>query len=159
MGLRPNTLSCIALLLLVHYSYLCLYKGSLLYYIWYIIQYTLSIFQHGIRATPWVLGRSPPNYGPRVWLVRHTWGGILKWESCPTLTKYSWVVQLISYGQSSSLKASFEIKLGPLDFNRDNEKEFFLIWRCGDGQCWAKRKWLDGRCTIEVVALIPWKNK
>jgi hypothetical protein len=29
MGLRPITLSCIALFLLVHYSYLCLYKGSL----------------------------------------------------------------------------------------------------------------------------------
>jgi hypothetical protein len=27
---------------------------------------------HGIRATPWVLGRSPPHYGPRVWLVRPT---------------------------------------------------------------------------------------
>jgi hypothetical protein len=40
MGLRPNTLSCIALLLLVHYSHLCLYKGSLLYYIIHIIQYT-----------------------------------------------------------------------------------------------------------------------
>ena len=60
----------------------------------------------------------PPNYGPRVWLVRHTWGGMLKWESCPTLTKYSWVVQFISHGQFSSLKASFEIKLGPLDFNK-----------------------------------------
>jgi hypothetical protein len=40
MGLRPNILSCIALFLLVHYSYLCLYKGSLLYYIIHIIQYT-----------------------------------------------------------------------------------------------------------------------
>ena len=59
----------------------------------------------------------PPYYGPYVWLIRHTWGGILKWESSPTLTKYSWVVQLISHGQSSSLKASFEIELGPLDFN------------------------------------------
>ena len=29
MGLRLITLSCIALFLLVHYSYLCLYKGSL----------------------------------------------------------------------------------------------------------------------------------
>jgi hypothetical protein len=27
-------------------------------------------------------------------------------------------VQLINHGQSSSLKASFEIELGPLDFNR-----------------------------------------
>ena len=40
MGLRPNILSCIVLFLLVHYSYLCLYKGSLLYYIIHIIQYT-----------------------------------------------------------------------------------------------------------------------
>ena len=31
MGLRPITLSCIALFLLVHYSYLCLYKGSLVF--------------------------------------------------------------------------------------------------------------------------------
>ena len=60
----------------------------------------------------------PPYYSPRVWLVRHTWGGILKWESIPTLTKYSWIVQLISNGQSSSLKASFEIELGLLDFNK-----------------------------------------
>jgi hypothetical protein len=44
-GLRPNTLSCIAFLLLVHYSHLCLYKGSLLYYIIQIIQYTdFSVF-------------------------------------------------------------------------------------------------------------------
>ena len=64
----------------------------------------------------------PPYYGPRVWLVRHTWGGILKWESCPTLTKCSWVVQFISHEHPSSLKASFEIKLGPLDFNRLNNK-------------------------------------
>ena len=63
----------------------------------------------------------PPNYDPRVWLFRHMWGGILKRESCPTLTKYSWVVQLISHGQSSSLKASFEIELGPLDFNMVSE--------------------------------------
>jgi hypothetical protein len=40
MGLRPNTLSCRALLLLIEYSHLCLYKGSLLYYIIHIIQYT-----------------------------------------------------------------------------------------------------------------------
>jgi hypothetical protein len=33
------------------------------------------------------------------------------------MTKYSWVMQLISHRQSSSLKASFEIKLGLLDFN------------------------------------------
>ena len=46
MGLRPNTLSCITLFLLVHYSYFCLYKGSLLYYIIHIIQYTLSIFNN-----------------------------------------------------------------------------------------------------------------
>uniref|UniRef100_A0A2N9GVI4 Integrase catalytic domain-containing protein n=1 Tax=Fagus sylvatica TaxID=28930 RepID=A0A2N9GVI4_FAGSY len=32
MGLRPITLSCIALFLLVHYSYLCLYKGSLAFF-------------------------------------------------------------------------------------------------------------------------------
>ena len=62
----------------------------------------------------------PLYYGPRVWLIPHTWGGILKWESSLTLTKYSWVVQLISHGQSSSLKASFEIELGPLDFNISN---------------------------------------
>ena len=42
MGLRPNTLSCITLLLLMHYSHLYLYKGSLLYYIIHIIQYTDS---------------------------------------------------------------------------------------------------------------------
>ena len=40
MGLRLNTVSCIALLLLVHYSHFCLYKGSLLYYIIQLIQYT-----------------------------------------------------------------------------------------------------------------------
>ena len=40
MGLRPNTLSCKTLLLLVQYSHLYLYKGSLLYYIIHIIQYT-----------------------------------------------------------------------------------------------------------------------
>ena len=39
MDLRPNTLSCTALLLLENYSHLCLYKGSLLYYIIHIIQY------------------------------------------------------------------------------------------------------------------------
>ena len=59
----------------------------------------------------------PPYYGPRAWLVHHTWGGILKWESCPTLTKYSGVVQFISHGHPSSLKMSFEIDLGLLDFN------------------------------------------
>jgi hypothetical protein len=42
---------------------------------------------------------------------------VLKRESYPTLTKYNWIVQFISRGQSSSLKASFEIELGPLDFN------------------------------------------
>jgi hypothetical protein len=31
MSLRPNTLSCIALLLLVHYSHLCLYKETRLF--------------------------------------------------------------------------------------------------------------------------------
>ena len=50
MGLRPNTLSCRALLLLVQYSHLWLYKGSLLYYIIHIIQYTdfqsLTILLH-----------------------------------------------------------------------------------------------------------------
>ena len=56
-------------------------------------------------------------YGPRVWLIRYMWGGILKWESCPTLTKYSWVVQFISHGYPSSLKMSFEIELSPLNFN------------------------------------------
>ena len=40
MGLRLNTVSCIALLLLVHYSHLCLYKGSLLYSIIQLMQYT-----------------------------------------------------------------------------------------------------------------------
>ena len=59
----------------------------------------------------------PPYYCPRVWLVRHTWGGILKRESCPTLTKYYWVVQFISHRHPSSLKMSFEIELGLLDFN------------------------------------------
>ena len=68
----------------------------------------------------------PPYYGSRVWLVRHTWGGILKWESCPTLTKYSWVVQFISHGHPSSLKASFEIELGPLDFNMALEHGLIL---------------------------------
>ena len=42
----------------------------------------------------------PLYYGPHVWLVRHTWGGILKRESSPTLTKNYWVVQFISHGQS-----------------------------------------------------------
>uniref|UniRef100_A0A2N9I0N9 Retrotransposon Copia-like N-terminal domain-containing protein n=1 Tax=Fagus sylvatica TaxID=28930 RepID=A0A2N9I0N9_FAGSY len=37
----------------------------------------------------------PPYYGPRVWLIRHT------------------------HGHPSSLKASFEIELGPLDFNNE----------------------------------------
>ena len=46
---------------------------------------------------------------------------LLKRESCPTLTKYYWLMQLISHGQSSSLKASFEIELGPLDFNMVSE--------------------------------------
>ncbi len=46
---------------------------------------------------------------------------VLKRESCPTLTKYSWVVQFISHRHLSSLKASFEIDLGPLDFNMVSE--------------------------------------
>ena len=40
MDLRPNTLFCIVLFLLVHYCYFCLYKGSLLYYITKLIQCT-----------------------------------------------------------------------------------------------------------------------
>ena len=50
-------------------------------------------------------------------MVRHSWGGILKWESSLTLIKYYWVMQFMIHGQSSSLKTSFEIELGPLDFN------------------------------------------
>jgi hypothetical protein len=46
---------------------------------------------------------------------------LLKRESCHTLTKYFWVVQFISYGHPSSLKTSFEIELGPLDFNMISE--------------------------------------
>ena len=43
---------------------------------------------------------------------------LLKRESSPTLTKFPWVLQFISHGQSSSLNASFKIELGPLDFNK-----------------------------------------
>jgi hypothetical protein len=42
---------------------------------------------------------------------------LLKREFCPTLTKYYWVVQFISHGQSSTFKTSFEIELDLLDFN------------------------------------------
>ena len=34
----------------------------------------------------------------------HRW--LLMRESCPTLTKYYWIVQFLSHGQSSSLKVS-----------------------------------------------------
>ena len=45
MGLRPNTLSCIALLLLVHYSHFCLYKRlSLVLYYSYNTIHRLSVF-------------------------------------------------------------------------------------------------------------------
>ena len=46
---------------------------------------------------------------------------LLKRESCPILTKYSWVVQFISHVHLSSLKMSFEIELGPLDLNMVSE--------------------------------------
>jgi hypothetical protein len=36
----------------------------------------------------------------------------------PTLERVGASNRYISHGQSSSLKASFEIELGPLDFNR-----------------------------------------
>ena len=49
---------------------------------------------------------------------------LLKRESSPTLTKFPWVVQFISHRQSSSLNVSFEIELGPLDYNKT--KSFVL---------------------------------
>ncbi len=44
------------------------------------------------------------------------------------MTNYSWVVKFINHGQSSSLKASFEIKLGPLDVNMVSESPL---------ECWV----------------------
>lgn len=45
-------------------------------------------------------------------------GHIKKKESCPTLSKFLWVVHFISHKHLSSLKASFKIELGSLNFNR-----------------------------------------
>ena len=90
----------------------------------------------------------PSYYCPRVWCSCHTWGGILKRESSPTLTKYYWVVQFISHEHLLFLNASFEIEINPLNFNKKKKSSR----KCR----WIRRKKQKPPCRLLIIHRIPW---